>query len=109
MTAKVKYTLAGSTLRLDYSATSDKPTVVNLTNHAYFNLRGDDVGTILDEKLELNADKFTPVNADLIPLGPLAPVPGRRSTSASLKSWAHASTLTTSRSSSAAATTTTLW
>ena len=76
MTAKVKYTLAGSTLRLDYSATSDKPTVVNLTNHAYFNLRGDDVGTILDEKLELNADKFTPVNADLIPLGPLAPVAG---------------------------------
>ena len=60
LTAKVKYTLAGSTLRLDYSATSDKPTVVNLTNHAYFNLRGDDQGTILDEKLELNADRFTP-------------------------------------------------
>jgi aldose 1-epimerase len=76
MTAKVKYTLAGGTLRLDYSATSDKPTVVNLTNHAYFNLRGDDVGTILDEKLELNADKFTPVNGDLIPLGNLAPVAG---------------------------------
>ena len=76
MTAKVKYTLAGDTLRLDYSATSDKPTVVNLTNHAYFNLRGDDQGTILDEKLELNADRFTPVDSGLIPTGILAPVAG---------------------------------
>ncbi len=76
LTAKVKYTLAGDTLRLDYSATSDKATVVNLTNHAYFNLRGDDQGTILDEKLELNADRFTPVDAGLIPTGILAPVAG---------------------------------
>ena len=76
LTAKVKYTLAGSTLRLDYSATTDKATVINLTNHAYFNLRGDDQGTILDEKLELNADRFTPINADLIPTGILAPVAG---------------------------------
>jgi aldose 1-epimerase len=76
LTAKVKYTLAGDTLRLDYSATSDKATVVNLTNHAYFNLRGDDQGTILDEKLELNADRFTPVDSGLIPTGVLAPVAG---------------------------------
>ncbi len=76
LTAKVKYTLSGSTLRLDYSATSDKATVVNLTNHAYFNLRGDDQGTILDEKLELNADRFTPVDSGLIPTGILAPVAG---------------------------------
>jgi aldose 1-epimerase len=76
LTAKVKYTLSGSTLRLDYTATSDKATVVNLTNHSYFNLRGDDQGTILDEKLELNADRFTPVDAGLIPTGILAPVAG---------------------------------
>ena len=76
LTAKVKYTLVGDTLRLDYSTTSDKATVVNLTNHAYFNLRGDDQGTILDEKLELNADRFTPVDSGLIPTGVLAPVAG---------------------------------
>jgi len=76
LTAKVKYTLAGHTLRIDYSATSDKATVVNLTNHAYFNLRGDDQGTILGEQLELNADQFTPVDAGLIPTGVLAPVAG---------------------------------
>ena len=76
LTAKVKYTLLGNTLRLDYSATSDKATVVNLTNHAYFNLRGDDQGTILNEKLELNADRFTPVDSGLIPTGVLEPVAG---------------------------------
>ena len=76
MTAKVKYTLIGGTLRLDYSATSDKATVVNITNHAYFNLHGDDQGNILDQKIELNADRYTPVDAGLIPTGVLAPVAG---------------------------------
>lgn len=76
LTAKVKYTLAGDTLRIDYSATTDKPTVVNMTNHAYYNLRGDDQGTILGHKLELNADRYTPVDSGLIPTGILAPVAG---------------------------------
>jgi aldose 1-epimerase len=76
LTAKVKYTLAGNTLRLDYSATTDKETVVNMTNHAYFNLRGDDDGNILGHKVQLNADHYTPVDSGLIPTGELAPVAG---------------------------------
>ena len=76
MTAKVKYTLEGNTLRIDYYATTDKPTVLNLTNHAYFNLHGNDVGNVLGMKLELNADRYTPVDAGLIPTGELAPVAG---------------------------------
>jgi aldose 1-epimerase len=76
LTAKVKYTIAGNTLHIDYSATSDHATIVNLTNHAYFNLHGDDAGNILDLKLELNADRYTPVDGGLIPTGVLAPVAG---------------------------------
>ena len=76
LTAKVKYTLKGDTLRIDYSATTDKPTVLNLTNHSYFNLHGDDKGTNLDLKVELNADRYTPVDAGLIPTGELRAVTG---------------------------------
>ncbi len=76
LTAKVKYTLKGSTLRIDYSATTDKATVLNLTNHAYFNLHGDDKGNILDQRIEIDADRYTPVDAGLIPTGEVAPVAG---------------------------------
>jgi len=76
LTAKVRYTLEDNTLRLDYSATTDKDTVLNLTNHAYFNLNGDDKGDILGQKIEILADKFTPVDSGLIPTGELAPVEG---------------------------------
>ena len=76
LTATVRYTLKGETLRLDYSAITDKPTVVNLTNHSYFNLHGDEQGDILNQKIEIAADRFTPIDATLIPTGELAPVAG---------------------------------
>ena len=75
LTAHVRYTLHHSALRIDYSVSSDKPTVVNLTNHSYFNLDGDK-GTILDEEMMIPADQYTPVDAGLIPTGVLAPVEG---------------------------------
>ncbi len=75
LTVKVKYTLIGDSLRLDYTETTDKATVTNITNHAYYNLNGDGNGTVLNQKIEINADKYTPVNSDLIPTG-IAPVAG---------------------------------
>jgi aldose 1-epimerase len=77
LTATVVYSLReDGGLVIDYSATSDAPTVVNLTNHAYFNLGGEGEGTILDHELQLEADAFTPVDATLIPTGELRPVAG---------------------------------
>lgn len=63
-------------LNLDYSATTDKPTVLNLTNHSYFDLRGEKAGEILGHEVMINADSFTPVNEHLIPTGELKPVAG---------------------------------
>ena len=72
----MKYTLTGGDLRIEYSATTDKPTVLNLTNHSYCNLSGQGHGTILQEQLKLNASRFTPVDATLIPTGELKSVAG---------------------------------
>ena len=76
LTVHVRYTLQGDSLHLDYSATTTKPTVLNLTNHSYFNLSGQGSGTILNEKLMLNADRYTPVDSVLIPTGELPTVAG---------------------------------
>lgn len=63
-------------LTIDYTATTDKPTVLNLTNHAFFNLRGSGLGLIDDHQLMVNADYYTPVDETAIPTGELAPVRG---------------------------------
>ncbi len=76
LTAHVKYTLHGDALHIDYSATTTKDTVLNLTNHAYFNLSGEGSGLILGEHIMIDADHYTPVDSGLIPTGELAPVAG---------------------------------
>ena len=77
LSVQVTYTLsAADELRIDFEATTDAPTVVNLTSHSYFNLRGEGSGEVLGHELWLDADRYTPVDATGIPTGGLAPVAG---------------------------------
>jgi aldose 1-epimerase len=77
LTARVHYTLTDANeLKIEYTATTDRDTVVNLTHHSYFNLAGQGQRSILDHELTINADQFTPVNSQLIPTGELFPVDG---------------------------------
>ncbi|KAK3094171.1 hypothetical protein FSP39_024969 [Pinctada imbricata] len=79
VTVKVTYQLTDDNeLKIEYTATTTKKTIINLTNHAYFNLGGHDSGTVFDHFVTLYADHYTPIDADSIPLGRIDPVSGTR-------------------------------
>jgi aldose 1-epimerase len=76
MSVTVRYTLEGTSVRIDYAASTDKPTVLNLTQHTYFNLLGPHGGTVESHVLSLPASRYLPVDETAIPLGLPAPVQG---------------------------------
>jgi len=77
LTTQVTYTLTNDdALRIDYAAGTDRETVINFTNHSYFNLAGNGSGSVVDQMLLVNADRYTPVAPDLIPTGEIVPVDG---------------------------------
>jgi aldose 1-epimerase len=77
LTTTVTYTVnQNNELRVDYHATTDAPTVINLTSHSYFNLSGEDTLDVYDQKVSIMADNYTPTDATQIPTGQIAPVKG---------------------------------
>ena len=77
LTTQVTYSLSNDdALRIDYVASTDKDTVVNFTNHSYFNLAGNGSGSVADQLLLVNADRYTPVGPDVIPTGEIASLDG---------------------------------
>ncbi len=71
---RLSYSVSGHTLQLRYEATTDQPTILNLTNHSYFNLGGEGSGDVFDHVLQIDASRYLEVNADNIPTGAIRPV-----------------------------------